>query len=113
MNEDEYNKEFNEKVYYSNTKYKLILKNNNNKYENNEENNALIYEILNTGNYSLEIINKNLFKQEEDYLYIKIQTSPFIDITNNDKNIKNLDFSQANKFDLSNGGMELKNCSFM
>ena len=111
MNEDEYNKEFNEKVYYSNTKYKLILKNNNNKYENNEENNALIYEILNTGNYSLEIINKNLFKQEEDYLYIKIQTSPFIDITNNDKNIKNLDFSQANKFDLSNGGMELKNCS--
>ena len=111
MNEDEYNKEFNEKVYYSNNKYKLILKNNNNKYENNEENNALIYEILNTGNYSLEIINKNLFEKEEDYLYIKIQTSPFIDITNNDINIKNLDFSKANKLDLTNGGMELKNCS--
>ena len=97
MNEEEYKNQFNKIVDSSNSKYKLILKNNNknNQYENDKKNDALIYEILDIGNYSLEIINKNSYQEEDNYFYIKIQTYSSINI---------------NKFDLSNGGIEIKNC---
>ena len=99
MDEEEYKNEFNKKVKSSNSKYKLILKNNDNYniYENDEKNDALIYEILDIGNYTLEIIDKNQFQKEENYFYIKIQTISGLDI---------------NKFDLSNGGLGLKNCTW-
>lgn len=95
----------------------MILKNinNNNQYENDEQNDALIYEILDIGNYLLEIINNNLYQEEENYLYIKIQTNSSIDITSSfpsGKMIIGLDYSQPNKFNLSNGLIELKNCPF-
>lgn len=117
MNEEEYKNEFNKIVETSNKKYKLILKNinNNNQYENDEQNDALIYEILDIGNYLLEIINNNLYQEEENYLYIKIQTNASIDITSSfpsGKTIIGLDYSQPNKFNLSNGLIELKNCPF-
>ena len=117
MNEEEYKNEFNKIINTSNQKYKLILKNinNNNQYENDEQNDALIYEILDIGNYLLEIINKNLYQEEENYLYIKIQTNTSIDITSSFPSgnmIKGLDYSQPNKFDLTNGLIELKNCPF-
>ena len=98
LNEEEYKTEFSKKVKSSNSEYKLILKNNdnNNIYENDEKNDALIYEILDIGNYTLEIINKNLVQEEINYFYIKIQTISSLDI---------------NKFDLSNGGFGLINCA--
>ena len=100
MNEEEYKNQFNKIIYSSNLKYKLILKNidNNNQYENDKQNDALIYEILYIGNYSLDIINKNLKQEEENYLYIKIQTNNSISI---------------NKFGLTNEDIELKTVPFI
>ena len=100
MNEEEYKNQFNKIIYSSNSKYKLILKNidNKNQYENDKQNDALIYEILYIGNYSLDIINKNLKQEEENYLYIKIQTNNSISI---------------NKFGLTNEDIELKTVPFI
>ena len=113
LNEEQQIVELNKIISAENKKYKLILKNisNNYKYENTD-NNTLIYEILEQGNYSLEIINNNTNEKEEDYIYIKIQTDGSINITSNDS-IKYNVYSQlyeTNQFNLRNNSIILSGC---
>ena len=89
----------------------MINNSNKEKYEN-ALNNTLIYEILEKGNYSLEIISNNNKETEEDYIYLKIQTDRSININLNGS-IKYNIFSklyETNKFDLSNNGIPLIRC---
>ena len=115
LNEEQQIVELNKKISAGNKKYKLILKNirNNYKYEN-EDDNTLIYEILERGNYSLEIINNGINEiEEDDYIYIKIQTDRSINLNFNGS-IKYNTFSKlygTNQFDLSNGGIGLSRCT--
>ena len=114
LNEDEQIIEFNKEKFGYNNKYNLLLKNinNNENYENDEGNNALIYEILNAGDYLLEIISINSNKKEEDYIYIKIHAESTIAININDPNNYNIKeyFHNDNKYDLSNEGIFISGC---